>query len=225
MSKCIAIIGLGQLGQLLAKRVQCDRLLLISGDQAKAAELASKLSTAEAATLEQIIDADIILMALPAHTMVEYTHANAASFRSDALLVNMATLLPTDTLRQANPSLLWTPLKVLGSVKALELGGSTQLITDSERTRDQLQPHLEPLGEVIAGSEDWVVQCNQIASMHALEAALNIADEIRRLGLPEAFIYNAQTLVARGVIQSFADNTLGHFGKEMLERVLEKRQD
>lgn len=223
MSKCIAIIGLGQLGQLLARRVQCDRLLLISGDQAKATELASKLPTAEPATPGQLSEAHMVLLALPAHTMLHYVQEHVASFKADALLVNMATLLSTDTLRRALPSLHCAPLKVLGSVKALEHGGSTQLITDQEEIRDQLQPYMEALGEVIAGDEDWVVQCNQIASMHALEAALNIADEIRSLGLPEAFIYNAQTLVARGVIQSFADGTLGHFGKEMLERVLEKR--
>jgi hypothetical protein len=140
------------------------------------------------------------------------------------VLINCATMLPTEQLRRTCGGHRWFPLKFLGSVKALEQGGKAPLITDSAEAKALLTPHVSRLGDIVVGDEAWVVTCNRIAARRALEAALQIADEIRAHGLPDPFVYAAQTLVARGVIQSYADGTLAHFARQILEEVLAERQ-
>jgi hypothetical protein len=220
----LAIAGLGQLGQLLAKRVEAQRLLLISTDRDKAARTAAAIPNADAGVPATFSLASVVLMALPAHRMEEYYHNYAAFFHPNAVLINCATMLPTDQLRRTCGGHRWFPLKVLGSVKELEHGGTVPLITDSEEAKALLEPYVAKLGEVVVGDEGWVVTCNRIAARCALEASLQIADEIRAHGLPDSFVHAAQTMVARGVIQSYADGTLGHFARGILEEVMKNRR-
>ncbi|MBD2844952.1 hypothetical protein IDH44_07105 [Paenibacillus sp. IB182496] len=218
-----AIVGLGQLGELLARRVRVPRLLLISGRPEHARTLAAEIPRAEAATAGQLREAHIVCLALPAHALIAAYRELAPQLRPDVLLLNPATMLDTDEARAAG-SHEWTACKLLGSVKALADGGTGLVVTDSEQARLRLEPLLTPLGPVTTGEEHWVRDCNTIATCAALEAALRIADGIRALGLPDSFAYTAQTMVARGVIQSYADGTLGHFARDILAQVLRERR-
>lgn len=213
---CVAIIGLGQLGRLLAERIEAKRLLLFSRDREKATALARRNQNAEAISESQLADVDLVFFCLSEHQMIEYYKVIAHHINPRAILVNPATLMPTNKLRTHCGGHQWIAMKMIGSVRAMESGARGQLITDSEEARELLKLFVSGLGEVIVGDEAWVTKCNSIATRIALQAAIQVADEIRKQGLPESFIYTAQTLVARGVIQSYADGTLGGFAKGIL---------
>lgn len=213
----IAVVGLGQLGTLLADRLPADRLLLVSRDAAKAQRFAASRPGAESGTFERLGEADILLLALPADEVAPfYRSALAETVREDAVLVNTATKLETDRLRESFPRHTWLPMKLLGSVKAAQGGRPCLLVTDTEASVARLAPSVTRLGRLIAGDERWALVCNTIATRHALEAALRIDEELRAAGLPPETIPVAQAAVASGVLQSYADGTLGHFGKSVL---------
>ncbi|WP_081590224.1 NAD(P)-binding domain-containing protein [Brevibacillus massiliensis] len=221
----VAIIGLGQLGELLSKRVQASRLLLVSSDERKSSRLAAEIPGAEPGSEKRLHEASVVVMALPAHTLIPYYEVVSQHLSSGTLLVNPATLISTEQLRKVCPKHTWIGMKLLGSVKELSTGKRGILITDSPAYLEMLQALFSPLGTVLAGDEDWVASCNRIATYHALEACLRIEADIRRLGIPEELIYAAQTTVAKGILQSYPDGTLGHFGKTVLDQVLADRRN
>lgn len=222
-ARTAAIVGLGQLGKLMARKIDAEKLLLVSSDRSKAEAMAAGIPRAEYASPERLSEAGLVIICLPAHDVTAYVEMTMPLFHPQAVIVNPATMLYTDKLRERFGGLRLVPLKFLGSVKALETGVSALMITDSEEAKQYMLSFVAPLGELIVGQEQWVADCNTIASRHALEAALRIEDDIRAAGYPESLIYPAQTVVAKGIIQSFADDTLGHFAKDVLARVRNER--
>ena len=222
----VAIVGLGQLGVELARRLPAERLLLVSRSETKAAALAKELPGAAAAPVSRISEADLVFLAVPANEVVSlYREQLAPRIRPDAVLVNTATLVDTAELRAVCPDHRWIPLKLIGSAKALQAGRSALLVTDDEEHRALLEPLVSKLGRLIAGDERWVLACNTIATKRALEAGLRIAEDIRQAGLPAEFAAAAQAVVGAGVLQSFADGTLGHFGKAVLRDLEAERNE
>jgi pyrroline-5-carboxylate reductase len=218
----VAIIGLGQLGRLVAKRCDSEiNKLLCSRNPEKASELASTIHKASAVTIDFVKEADAVIFALPANEVKTFYQNHKNYFKPEAWLINPATLVQTSELQQEFSNSKWIGMKILGSVRELENGQRGVLVTNHNVVGSTkiLQRLFHPLGDVLAGDENWVTQCNSIATRHALSASMQIEQEMSALSLPSSLTHAAMTLVAKGVLQSYADNTLGHFAKGILDTI------
>ncbi len=178
-----ALIGAGHLAGLLAARMPAGcRKVIISRHRPRAAALADEVGGIASDQFSAVRGCTVVFLAVPGTAASRVIQDLAPHLDSDALLVNMATDLPTTALAAVFPRLRIGSAKLLGDVRELTLGAPGLVVLDQLEPADEerLRWLLAGLGTVIAGDEDLVS-----AVSDAMTEVLTATDESLRRRLAE----------------------------------------
>ncbi|MFT9848222.1 NAD(P)-binding domain-containing protein [Aneurinibacillus sp. REN35] len=219
-----AIVGIGRLGQALLTRFQETNFSLgiYHPDIQKSEACAQAYSHHNILSKGQLVRTDIIILALPAQQIEPFIDELLPHLTEtpSPLFINMATTASTAHLRQHYPSLAWASMKFMGQADVLRENGNglfvTEEITPSDDIRNITVLHTFSLiGHVTSDQESTVEEVNRMATYYAIKAAKELEIAMRERGFAELYQKRALTSLIPGVIRSYAENTLGHFGKSV----------
>lgn len=217
----LCVVGAGRLGRVLAVAlaVEFDVRVL----SRRSGTISTPAGAALAVTVDPrvIVDADVVLLALPEHEMDTAVTLIRSHLGTNTLVLNLATDVPTDRISKLLPGRRVIGCKIVG--QSGEIGrGSRAAVVVSGAARDEFQlicRIMSVVGDVVEGDESMVLQTNRIVAEHMIAAADALERDLAALGLPELVRAAALGNVAVGSLRALVSGTAGPF----LRRVLSQR--
>ena len=229
MNTCIAIVGLGRLGKVLAQRLAGNySLRLYDRNTERAVELATELGAKIANNLEEAATCGVIILAVPDREVI-ICIKDLSLMQKELIVINVATNVSQAVLEQtAAGSVTCIGVKLVGHAGEMALGLIPVVIVN-ERPRElveQVSKIFASVGHVVVGRADIVTEVNTIAAEKVLEAAVLIEDTLRSRGYKnEEMIQSAIRQVGAGILKAYADNDLGPFAQEIVRAVKAKMKE
>ncbi len=202
----VGIVGVGRLGRALAERLAGEHdLVLLDREPARAAEAAlhveGEVVRDYAAPFSRC---DAVLLAVPPEQMPYVAESCARYARPGLLVVNLATSVPTETLRQAvgRSDVFVLGAKPVTQATALMRGLPTVFVSACRdlRLQERLLALLGGLGSLVWGDEERVREINATATRHTLRLAVTLRAELAGMGCEPAVIDAALHAVAVGTL-------------------------
>ena len=216
----LAIIGAGQLGyQLFTAAPTAERLLIDTRETCPA-----YFSGAELGYSRNLKDAgmcDIVAMAVPPAACQSILETICPVMKEGSIVLNFPTkyLMPQD-LKSAFPALHLLESKLLGSAVGLSKGLDHLVILSQadQAVVEQIKSCLSGL-KFTVGDYTIVPKVNNFGMKAALAAAIQLEKDLRQQGYSEEVIKPAVGGLMPGSIISYAADTLGEFGRELVEEL------
>ncbi|WP_134699748.1 NAD(P)-binding domain-containing protein [Ammoniphilus sp. YIM 78166] len=227
------IVGIGKIGRALTHQLQSTGITLsfFHPNPLKAESFKEDFPYTEALSKNELSSVSVLLLALPAHGIIPFLHELKSEGISlqHTLLVNLATVMPTPTLRAEFPELDWLGLKFMGHSEDLRLHGNALFVADAqtaqgEKAKQTIQL-FEQIGKVIIDDESVVEKLNKLATYHAIKAAKELEKELQSLGYPREYQDRAIAAIAPEVMRSYVQGTMGHFAKTIADSFDNSRGD
>lgn len=220
----LAIIGCGLMGSGVASLAAPQtELLLIDRDPQKAQALAETCQGLCACDLRAAADADLIAVVLPAPAIEDAFCQLADIVRSGAILLDMATkgVIPP-SVREKRPDVSFIEAKIVGSGIGVSLGLKALLVVDArdEALLHTLRAALPGFGWILPGDTAMAPQVNVRGAYWGIRAAMEVEQELRAMGLPEAWVKAASGCLVPGSTIGLSQDRMGKFNREIAERVL-----
>lgn len=224
--KKVGLIGLGKLGTAMLTHWDQQRISIgvFHPNKTKAEQCVQHFSTSYLLKEEQLSELDVFILALPALEVIPFISSLKlqSKTKDSPYLVNMATNLPTNEIRNKFSTLNVLGVKYMGHARDLLEHGNGLFISETV-----LPPFVEEnfkfLGKIVVDSEDCLTQVNKIATYYALKTAINLENEFAKRGLSTEYLKRALTSLAPEVIRSYSEGSLGHFAKEIVKQIQEEK--
>ncbi|MBO9129533.1 NAD(P)-binding domain-containing protein [Bacillus sp. 165] len=209
----IVIAGIGKLGTaLLTQFEKCGISLgVFHPNSEKASLCVQKYSLHKAVTMKELGEADLVMAAVPANRIDAFTESIKSLHKP--LFINMATAVPTSRLQKQYSSLQWTGVKFVGQADDLRENGNGLFVI--EEPHPVISGLYSQIGRVIVDKEETVEKVNRLATYYAIKAAKELENELRSKGYNSEYEKQVLQSLVPGVVRSYAQGTLGHFGKEI----------
>jgi hypothetical protein len=161
----------------------------------------------------------IVLLAVPAPEVAAAAAWIAPHVDRAALVVNLATELPTANI--AVPGLRLVGCKIIGQSAQIEQGSPAALIAGamSGTERAQLASALGRVGVVIDGSEQLAMRVNDLVARRMIAAQLDLVAALDELGLPPQAREAALGNLAVGIWTAVASGNTGPFLTRIVEEL------
>ncbi len=227
MSLCVAVIGAGRMGSVLAERLpDTTKKIIIDKDITKARLLADKVAGIPSGSLESASAADLIAVVLPAPAMNETLARLLNIARKGAVVLNMATTARIDRSLPANrKDVFVVDAKIIGHAMSISRGEPAIIVVkcDDDNRFELISGQLTGFHRVVQGDADLVEIINKTGSTEGLKAAVAVRKKLSQLDIPDEWIDVAIRTVCAGTMKSFTQNDLGHFALELVKK-LEKEK-
>ncbi|MDF2633542.1 MAG: oxidoreductase coenzyme F420-dependent [Pelosinus sp.] len=219
----IGLVGIGRMGKVLTSLLaeQVD-LYIFDRNLDQMNGVAAEFNVSTIATLEEMADLDIIILAVPDPEVVSCIKV-FNTIEKPLRVINIATNVGQDMLNHiAAPHVKCICAKFVGHADEIALGHSPVIIVN------QFPPELvaqtveifQFVGQVIIGKADLVHAINTVAAQKAIEAAVSIEDALKQKNITDpAIIKSAIRQVAAGIMKAYANGNLGPFAREIVHSV------
>lgn len=225
----IGLVGIGRMGRVLAGLLarQVD-LCLFDQNRKQMKMIAEELGVSTADTLEEITEADVVILAVPDLEVVSCIKI-FNGVHKPLSVINIATNASQEMLNHiAAPHIQCICAKFVGHADEIALGYLPLIIVNQspEELVAQTVKIFELVGQVIIGKADLVCTINTIAAQKAVEAAVGIENLLKEKKIENpAIIKSAIGQVAAGIIRAYADGNMGPFAREIVQSVQNKSRN
>lgn len=217
----VGIVGAGRLATLLATRLPKNcRKVVIGARKSQATSLADEVGGIAADHLGAVRGCPVVLIAIPGEAAMQAIEAIAAHLDSDALLVNMASELPTNEVIAAVAHRRICAAKLIGQAREISLGSPGLVVLDyvEDREEELLRSLLGGLGYIIRADESLVGVVTEIVARSVVRVDLTLRQQLREIGLKGAALDSVVSTLAPGMLHSLSDTTAAPFFKEAIRR-------
>jgi pyrroline-5-carboxylate reductase len=216
------IVGIGKLGKAMMKYwAQHDLPIgVYHPNKEKITQFIDQYKNGYLLTKEDISKVSYLNLALPAHACIPFIES-LDNVKKDFTIINMATNVDTDDLKNAFPYIHFVSMKFMGHSKDLADNGNGLFVTEDPIT-DPIQTLFNPVGEVIVGDPSVVQEVNKLATYYAVKSSLQIEEEFLKKKYSRKFIKRALESIAPQVMRSYSNDSLGHFGQQIADEIKKK---
>lgn len=223
MSVCMAVVGAGRMGSVVARQIpEGTKKIIIDTDIDKAKQIAREVGGIPGDDLSAAGDADLIAVVLPAPAVEDTVTKLLGLVKKGAVILNMATAaqLPPE-IHQINKDAYVVDAKVLGHAMSISKGepGIIVVKCDDEALFTLIKSQLQGFHKVVMGDADLVPQINVIGSSEGIRTAVTVRKKLGKMNVPEEWISVAIRTVCAGTMKSYTENDLGHFALELAKKL------
>lgn len=219
----LAIIGAGQLGYQLFKAASTAERMVIDTREV----CPSYFADAELGYSRNLKDASecgIVALAVPPAACQKILETICPIMKDGSVILNFPTkyLIPQE-MKDAYQNLNLMESKLLGSAVGLDKGLDHCVILSKaeEPVVERIRQGLSGL-KFTVGDYTLVPKVNSYGMKAALAAAIQLEKDLREQGCSEEIIKPAVGGLMAGSIISYAANTLGEFGLELVEELKQR---
>lgn len=222
----IGIVGIGRMGEVLAKRLAKHReLCLFDRNTEQMNRVAKELNVSTVTNLEEIAKMGNIILAVPDHEVVSCIKV-FNQMKQPLTVINIATNVAQHMLEGITaPHVKCICIKFIGHADEMALGENPVIIVN-EFPADivpQMIDIFQLIGQVLVGKADLVYTINTIAAEKALEAAVSIEEILKQQNITnQVMVKSAIKQVAAGILKAYADGNMGPFAREIVHSVKSK---
>jgi len=227
MSICVAIIGAGRMGSVVAKQLPASsQKIIIDTDFDKAQRLAAHVEGIASGDLETAAAADLAAVVLPTPAVNETVGNLLNVLKKGATVLNMATTAHIDpSLLEVRKDIFIVDAKIIGHAMSISRGepGIVVVKCTDESCFRLIKSQLSGFHRVVQGDANLVEIINKTGSTEGLKGAMAVRKKLSALNISDEWIDVAIRTVCAGTMKSFTENDLGHFALELVKK-LEKEQ-
>ena len=216
------LIGPGQLGRHLLQAAVGERLVIgkTAEDAERLAHAAGAIWTADKA---QVVDGDVIAVAVPAEETCSVLFEMAKNVLSGALVLNFATAVSIpDEIQESRPDVHWLEAKMVGSAVGMEHGMRCAIALGTTDTTllERVQKCFPSLSDSFLLADPTLApKANTMATKAALRAAIALEEELTACQMPQPLIDAALGCAFPGVVLSYQKGTLGGFAQKIVQQI------
>ena len=223
MSICIAVVGAGRMGSVVAGQLpDSTKKIIIDIDPEKASRLAETVGGMPSDSLESANKADLVAVVLPTPVVNETVEKLLNVVQKGTIILNMATTAHIDSAFLKNKKEIWiVDAKIIGHAMSISRGepGIVVVECDVASRFDFIREQLSGFHKVMRGDAGLVERINKIGSTEGIKAAVKVRKKLSELDVPEEWMHVAIRTVCAGTMKSFTENDLGHFALELVKRI------
>ena len=219
----VATIGAGRMGSVVGRQLPDDvEKLIIDTDEAKARILAKEIGGTYALTLDAAKDADMIAVILPTPAIDPVMDQLVRIAKDGAIIMNMATNGTVDSkIKEKNKRIHIVDTKVIGHAKSIEQGSPAYVVVNTEdhMLLEKIQTILSGFKKVLMGNTEIIPDIAKIGSSEGIRAAITVRKLLKPYNIPKDWEDIVIYTVCAGTMRSYVENDLGHFAKQLAERL------
>jgi glycerol-3-phosphate dehydrogenase len=219
----VAVLGAGRMGSVVAAQLpRATRKLIIDRDVEKARRLVGRTGGEASASLEDTADATMIFLVLPAPAINDALARLVKIVRAGCMILNMATTAHLDqALIEENRQVLIVDARIIGHAMSISKGepGIVVVACDDQQKIGLIRNQLPGFHKVVQGDAALVEKINTIGSTEGLRAALTVKAKLAAMNIPDEWIDVAIRTVCAGTMRSYVENDLGHFARQLVQRL------
>ena len=223
MTICVAVVGAGRMGAVVAKQLPRNtRKMIIDIDLEKADRLAEMVGGTASDRLTRADSADLVAVVLPTPAVNQTVSELTGIVKPGAIILNMATTARIDPgTVEKNAGIFIIDAKIIGHAMSISRGEPGIVVVDcTDRKRYQrIKDQLPGFHKVVQGEADRVEKINKIASTEGIKAAVKVRRKLSAQDIPEEWIEVAIRTVCAGTMKSYTENDLGHFARELVKKL------
>ena len=223
MTICVAVVGAGRMGAVVAKQLPRNtRKMIIDIDLEKADRLAEMVGGTASDRLTRADSADLVAVVLPTPAVNQTVSELTGIVKPGAIILNMATTARIDPgTVEKNAGIFIIDAKIIGHAMSISRGEPGIVVVDcTDRKRYQrIKDQLPGFHKVVQGEADRVEKINKIASTEGIKAAVKVRRKLAAQDIPEEWIDVAIRTVCAGTMKSYTENDLGHFARELVRKL------
>ena len=222
----IGLVGVGRMGRVLAEMLASHvELCLFDRNIEVMNQLAKELNVATVNRLEDIVNSETVILAVPDHEVVSCVKV-FNQIKSPIRVINIATNVAQPVLeKMAAPHVKCICIKFIGHADEMGLGEKPVIVVN-EFPIDvvpEMVELFEHVGQVLVGRADIVYFINTTAAEKALEAAVEIEESLKKQQITDPIlIKSAIRQVAAGIMKAYADGDMGPFARDIIQSVKNK---
>lgn len=219
----VAVIGAGRMGSVVGRQLPDNvEKLIIDSDEAKAKVLAEEIGGSYASTLDTAKIADLIAVMLPTSEINAVMDQLVRIAKDSAIIMNMATNGTVDEkIRQKNNRVLIVDAKIIGHAMSMTQGSPAYVIvkTEDQVLLEKIRHILPGFTKVLMGNADIIPEIAKIGSSEGIRAAITVRKLLKKYDIPKDWEDIVIYTVCAGTMRSYVENDLGHFAKELADRL------
>jgi len=219
----VAVIGAGRMGSVVGRQLPDDvEKLIIDINEAKAKVLAEEIGGSYASTLDAAKMADVIAVMLPTPEIDAVVNQLVRVAKDGAIIMNMATNGTVDEkVREKNDRIIIVDTKIIGHAMSMVQGSPAYVVvkTEDQVLLEKIQYVLPGFTKVLMGNVDIIPEIAKIGSSEGIRAAIMVRKLLKRYNIPKDWEDIVIYTVCAGTMRSYVENDLGHFAKELAERL------
>jgi 3-hydroxyisobutyrate dehydrogenase and related beta-hydroxyacid dehydrogenases len=219
----VAIIGSGRMGGVVGRQLPEDvKKIIIDIDEPKAKALAMEIDGAYALTLDAVKDADVISVVLPTPAINSVMDELTGIAKDGAILINMATNGTVDTnIVAKNNKLHIIETKIIGHAMSMSQGSPSYVVVNTEDKEifSIIKQILPGYKKVVMGDTKIVPDIVKIGSTEGIRAAVTVRKLLKKYNIPKDWEDIVIYTVCAGTMRSYVENDLGHFAKELSDKL------
>ncbi|WP_256989273.1 NAD(P)-binding domain-containing protein [Bacillus sp. EB106-08-02-XG196] len=223
----VCLVGIGKLGKALMEHWNKTNISIgvYHPSLTKTEDFVQHYQNSYLLTPSKFNEIDIFILALPAKEIIPFISNEIIKMQpvSSINIVNMATAIHTNEIKNNFPSLNVFGVKYMGQWRDLLENGNGLFITETALPK-QIEELFLPLGQVKIDREDHLIKVNKLATYHALKTAVAIENEMSKNQYSTEYTKRALTSIAPEVIRAYSNGTLGHFAKEILKEIKSEKE-
>jgi len=223
MSICMAVVGAGRMGSVVAGQLpKRTKKIIIDIDPEKASRLAETVEGVPSDSLESANKADLAAVVLPTPVVNETVEKLLNVVQKGTIILNMATTAHIDPAFLRNKKEIWiVDVKIIGHAMSISRGepGIVVVECDDASRFDLIREQLPGFHKVVRGDAGLVENINKIGSTEGIKAAVKVRKKLSELDVPEEWMHVAIRTVCAGTMKSFTENDLGHFALELVKKI------
>jgi pyrroline-5-carboxylate reductase len=219
------MVGAGRLGKAIAMRLAGRVKFYIADGIREKAEALARASGGIAMSVEDVFrDANIVMMIVPPDQIVSLAETHSEIMQPGALLLNMATSVPTSEVQRqvSRRDIHVMAVKPIGQAHAIEHGGKAVFVVNGHDAVHikAVSDLLRPIGPCIAGDEMLVQYINAAATRAGLKMIMELWEELIPISFADEILDVAIQTVAVGTIQDFPPKEPNPYISEQLKIIL-----
>ncbi len=222
----VGLVGIGRMGNVLVRLLAGHvELSLFDRNAENMKRVAAEFAVSTVDTLEEIVAAGIVILAVPDHEVVSCIKV-FNQMKTPVTVVNIATNVGQHMLeKMAAQHVQCICIKFVGHADEMMLGHKPVIIIN-QSPAELVAPMTEifqAVGQVLVGDADIVYKINTIAAEKALEAAVGIEETLKQQHIIDpGIVKSAIRQVAAGILKAYADENMGPFAREIVQSVRKK---
>ncbi len=223
MSICVAVVGAGRMGTVVARQLpEQTRKIIIDIDAEKAGRLAERVAGISSTDLAGAESADLVAVVLPTPVVNETVEKLLPIVKKGATILNMATTahIEPETAKK-NDAVSIVDAKIIGHAGAISRGEPGIVVIDCSNADrfTMIKGQLPGFDKVVRGEANLVEKINKVGSTEGIRAAVTVRKKLAALNVPDRWINVAIRTVCAGTMRSYTENDLGHFALALVEKL------
>ena len=218
----ITVVGSGRMGKILAAAMSGgNEVALYDADRENALRVAEPLRLRVLSRLTEAV-ADAVVLAVPDKVVAACVAELAATGRAWNVF-SVATNISREMLAgMASKDVHCLNVKIIGHAGEMSRGSRAVLVIDQGEANlvELARQVFATVGALVVGEADQVQRINNAATESALRAAVALEHALGEAGIADpVMIRGALSQVAPGVLRAYAEDDLGPFAREIVDKI------